>query len=591
MIPVPLTRKDRALQLLDQIRAELENDDLENAVAQLAQLNIHLADWRRSELLQAAREWLDEALQDDVLAFDGAAAQDYLERWRDSLQSKDDTPHPELDNYDERVRKRIEEKNDALQIRGAISYCNELLESADKLEKAVDPPKPDFVMQQYYRKARGVALTAQTSFSGNVEVERLVQRVERIYNHKETASHIYAMALEGLKYSNAINNLDQLPDDLLIPHYIATSIGTDETKLTYNGMVTKPLAREEIQRLGRTWATTTLQKAIQKSQQYLDAHEPHEAVDALDLGDNVTKFLEEAQRMELQSATAKATNDVRSRDKAEEHARKAIELAPEDAARAWDEYANAYRTYQWIDKIEETRQIVVKALRGQVKSLLKEADAAFHDARDMARVRQIVQRARAQYTNKDASLDEMLKQFNELEDMVQSYEEFYNAAKETLTKVRSLITDDAHEANELLSQVETYPPFVLEAFEDVYDLRQKVNQRLNADHTYSQLYPALFTESASTVMESIEKTRTAAEDYPDDGRFKLLVQGLQYHMAFLNARQQAANGSIEQALALLSPVLNSADHPDNEDARKLYQQLQAQKSAAMSNDNGDVEEE
>jgi ASC-1-like (ASCH) protein/translation initiation factor 2B subunit (eIF-2B alpha/beta/delta family) len=588
-VPIPLTRKDSALQLLDQIRAELENDELDNAVTQLAQLSTHLADWRRSEVIMAAREWLDDAFHDDVLAFDGTTAEDYLEKWADALQA--DTPHPELDNYTERVRKRISEKNDALQIRGAISYCNELLEAADKLEKAIDPPKPDFVMQQYYRKARGVALTAQSSFAGNVEIERLVQRVERIHNHKETASHIYAMALEGLKYSNALNNLDQLPDDLLVPHYIATTIDTDETKLTYNGMVTKSHARDEIQRLGRTWAASTLQKAIQQSQQYLDAHEPQEAVEALDLGDNVAKFLEETQRSELQSATAKAASDLRNREKAEERAKKAVELASEDAVRAWDEYANAYHTYQWIEKIEETRQIVVKALRGQMKGMLKEADAAFHDARDMVRVRQIAQRAKAQYANKDAALDELLKQFTEFEDMVQRYEEFYQMAKETLAKVRSLINHDAHEANELLSQVETYPPFVLEAFEDVYDLRQKVNQRLNADHSYSQLYPSLFVESAAAVMETIEKTRIAADDYADDGRFKLLVQGLQYHMAFLNAKQQAVSGSIEQALALLTPVLNSAEHPDNEAARKLYQQLQAQKSATPPNDNGDSDAE
>jgi acyl-CoA reductase-like NAD-dependent aldehyde dehydrogenase len=156
-VPIPLTRKDSALQLLDQIRAELENDELDNAVTQLAQLSTHLADWRRSEVIMAAREWLDDAFHDDVLAFDGTTAEDYLEKWADALQA--DTPHPELDNYTERVRKRISEKNDALQIRGAISYCNELLEAADKLEKAIDPPKPDFVMQQYYRKARGVIST------------------------------------------------------------------------------------------------------------------------------------------------------------------------------------------------------------------------------------------------------------------------------------------------------------------------------------------------------------------------------------------------------------------------------------------------
>ncbi|MDQ7024489.1 MAG: hypothetical protein Q9P44_02910, partial [Anaerolineae bacterium] len=253
---------------------------------------------------------------------------------------------------------------------------------------------------------------------------------------------------------------------------------------------------------------------------------------------------------------------------------KAIEVAPEDALRAWDEYATAYHTYQWVDGLEAARKTVVKALRSQMKSLLKEADSAFHDARDMARVRQIAQGAKSQYANKDASLDELLTQFTEFEDMVTSYEEYYNNATETLAKVRTQITEDAHAANELLSQVETYPPFVLEAFEDVYDLRQKVNQRLNADHSYSQLYPALFNDTSAAVMEAVEQSKIAANDFPDDNRFPALVQALQYHMAFLNAQQNAASGSVEQALTLLAPVLNNAEHPDYEAAIKLQQQLQ-----------------
>jgi hypothetical protein len=79
-------------------------------------------------------------------------------------------------------------------------------------------------------------------------------------------------------------------------------------------------------------------------------------------------------------------------------------------------------------------------------------------------------------------------------------------------------------------------------------------------------------------MAAVEKCKIAASDYPDDTRFKSLIQALQYHMAFLNAEKSAASGAIEQALALLSPVLNNTEHPDNEAARKLQQQLRAQQS-------------
>jgi DNA replicative helicase MCM subunit Mcm2 (Cdc46/Mcm family) len=317
------------------------------------------------------------------------------------------------------------------------------------------------------------------------------------------------------------------------------------------------------------------QKAIQNSQQYLETHEPQEAVEILELGENVEKFLEEEKRTELQSAKTKATTDLRNREKAEERAQKALDLTAEDPLRAWDEYANAYHTYQWVEVLEEARQSIVKALRGQMRSRLKEADAAFHDARDMERVRQIVQRAKTQYANKDDSLDELLNQFGEYEEMVRSYLAYVTSATETIEKVKAMLSDDAHGANELLSQVESYPEFVLEAFDNIFDLRQKVNQRLNADHTYSQLYPALFNDEIPQVTEAIEKTKIAAVDFADDERFKSLVQTLQFHMAFLSARQQAETGAVEHAIALLAPVLNNANHPDHESAQKLHHELQA----------------
>lgn len=581
--PTPISRKDRALQLLDQIQAEIHNDHLDNAVAQLQQLSEHFSEWQKSEHIQAARAWLETALEADLLTFDAGMAQKHLNKWAKATENAED--NPELEQYREQVAARILEKNDALLVRGVVSHCDELLTEARKLQASNEPPAPDFMMKRYFTKARDIALSSQAEHEDNAELERLVQRVERVFNNNQTANAVYTMALDTQKFSNALHNLEQLPADSLVPRFTSTEDSSGTVKLQYQSMVNLEAAREEINKLAKIWAAATLEEVLKQAQQFLDAHEPQEAVEELDLGENLIKFLEAEHKEQLQQAQTEATTQLRNREKAEAKLEQVLQIVAEDAQKAWDEYASAYQLYQWADGIEEVRQATAKALRSELKAMLRQADAAFHEERNMEKVRQLSEGAKVNFANKDASLNELLQQFAEFDDMVQSYEEYIMNGKQILSKVSQLVHEDSVAANDLLSQVESYPEFVLAAFDNLYDLRVLVNQRLNADHNYSQLYPALFHDTAGEVTQAIEKSKEAVEEFPNDSRFPQLVQWLQYHMAFLSAQQQAEHGAIEHAMQLLSPVLNSSKHPDHDDAQKLYQELQAVKQQNESEEN------
>lgn len=573
MSNLPDSQHEKAYALLDEIRASLETDALDDAVAHVTTLAEQLAEWQRNETLQNARSWLEAALQDDLLAFDVTVARTYVRKWAEASASEENL---ELADYQARVEKRAEDKATALMVRGVIAHCDEILAQASTLETGTEAPAPSFMLKQYYTKAKAIALSARADRNNNPELEQLVQRVERLHNNKETASMVYGMALENQKYSNALHNLDQLPDSFLIPRFTSTELDDKTVRLHYQGMVQKNAAREELLGFAQMWASKMTVSAIADAQQFMDAHEPQEAVDKLDLGENIEKYLTAETKAELASAQTNAKTQLRNREKAEERAEKAPVLVADDPLAAWDEYTAAVALYQWADGLDEARTTALKGMRSRLKGMLREADAAFHQMRDMERVREIATRARAQFSEKDDSLADLLAEFNNFEEMTRSYENYIDTGNQILTQVKNVLSEDAVAANDLLTQVESYPEFVLEAFSDLYDLRSRVNQRLNADQTYNRLYRALFNEAMAEVQTALEETNTAVSEFSSDGRFGSLENWLKYHMAFLSAQQAYQNGTNEQALQLIKPVLGHPEHPDYDDAVAMQRQIQAQ---------------
>jgi len=570
---MPISRKDFALNLIEQIKTEIENGDVNDAALQLAQLTEHIAEWQRSENLQSARAWLDAAFQEDLLAFDIGKARDFLQKWTDATDNPDE--NPELLDYQERVNQRAKQKNEALLIRGVMSHSDEILIQAKTLESGSEAPAPDFMLRQYYGKAKNIVLSAQAEHDKNPDLEQLVQRVERLYTNKEAAATIFPMALESKKFSNALNNLEQMPVDFLVPRFTSLESASDEIRLQYQGMVQIPVARDEITTLAKAWASKVAGDAIATSQRYLDAHEPQEAVDELEIGENVEKFLDADQKATLEGAKSTATTALRNREKAEERASKALELVDSDPLAAWDEYAAAYQLYQWADGIDEARQSALKGMRSRLTKMARDADVAFHEARDMERVSEICTRAKTRFANKDASLNELLQQFDEFEEMIRSYQEYITTGNEIIAKVKTAVHEDAVAANDLLTQVESYPDFVLEAFDELYDLRVLVNQRLNSNQTYNDLYKALFVDHLPDITRAIEQTNAAGDQFPADDRFKTLENWLKYHMAFVSAEKQFERGAYEQVVQLIAPVLSQPQHPDYEAAQKMSLTIQA----------------
>lgn len=567
----PLTddaRRDHALKLLDQIRAELENDQIENSILQLDTLRQHMQQWRDKRHLEDAKTWLNDALQDDVLAFNADLAQQHLTRWR-AIKADDE----QLQDYEKRVATAIEKRTTALKIRGVIAFCDELLKRAQELEQQTDPPDPDFIIQQYYRKANGIAEAALQEQSDHEDLEILVRRTQRIYEQKLIAASIYAMVLEDQKFTGALNNLDGLPDHNPIPRFTRHEDLPGQHNLRFHSMIPLEQARGEIRHLAQEHAINITQKAIQTAQQQLEAYNPDTALETLDLSENLRRFLPDEISETFKQIRSQAQTDSESKARAEAQAEQARQMAVDNPPVAWDHYARAYHLYRWVDGLREIREIILKTLQKQLKQQLTEAENAFN-AHQMDRVQEMVADAQHMYQNKDTSLDDLLTQFAELNQMVGRYRELLAQGQQTIESVRRMIQQDTIGASELLGQVEGYPELVLEALPDVQTLRQHINHRLAADHTYNQLYQRLFFEDTRLINDAIQETNRAITDYSDDKRFPVLERALRLHLDFLNARGQAATKP-QQTRDTITPLLSMPEHPDHEAARALMAQIEA----------------
>src|SRR5690606_31638323 len=216
-------------------------------------------------------------------------------------------------------------------------------------------------------------------------------------------------------------------------------------------------------------------------------------------------FLPADLKVSVEKAQSEATTQLRNREKAEELAKKALNLADSKPLDAWSDVIMAQTLYEWADGLNEARQAALRGMQSQLEALAHEADLEFHEKRNMARVREISTYAKSNFANKDDALTAQLQTFDEFEDMVQHYQEYISAGNDILAKVKALMWEDTIAANDFLTQVESYPEFVLEAFKGLYDLRAQVNKRQNANQTYNKLYQSLFSKPLPDITEALEK--------------------------------------------------------------------------------------
>ncbi|MEO1664637.1 MAG: hypothetical protein AAFU54_08365 [Chloroflexota bacterium] len=568
--PLDNSRRTDALDLLKTIQTALEADDIGSALDRTKRLQKQLAEWQRVESIRDAKQWLDDALADELLAFNSETARQQIETWRRALNEDDITI--EVDAFETRVNEQARRKTEAIQVRGVKAHCDELFQKAAELEQSETPPNPHFVISNYYSKALNIASAAKAELPNSPELDILQRKAEQLHSNKQVATRIYPMALEDDKYTEALGELDRLPTTMAVPRFVLTSDG-DDRRTTFSSMVTQDAARTEIKSQALQWATRRAEDAIKAAQTALDGHAPEDAVDALDMSERLDKLLTPEMQLKLNDIRQQAGTTLQSKHKAEELRQKALEQAGSNDVGAWDTLAQAENLYQWIDDIPQTRETILRAMRKALHEMVEQAERAFHEERQMEQVQALHRQGQTNYSGKHDSLNEYLDHLNELNDMTKQYEEYLRTANELYQQVRDQMWEDAVGANDILTQLESYPDIVLEAFPDLYDTRQQVNIRLSADTLYGDLYRVLFEPDANAVREAIENVKSAEDEYPSDNRFPSLRDALNMHLYFLNAQDVLQQGNEAEARQALQAVAGANDHPDQQHAQELLDSL------------------
>jgi hypothetical protein len=561
--------RQRALQLLEQVRVALNESDLLEAGQQLDSLQKHLVEWKRSN----ARVQLDAALNDDLLLLNVDVAKRYLQEWESSLGA--DETREDLEQYQGRVQQRIQEKQTDLQVRGITAHCNDLWQKAAESEASDQPAHPDTLLTENYTKARDLVAVAHAEHAGNAGLEILLQKATRLRENKVIARGIYQIAIGAERHTDALDELNKLASDALLPRY---RVGRNETGavLVFDRMVPVDDTRDEIERLGRAWASNKLPGML-AAQDHLQEYQPQAALDALQDRPRAERFLDEATLQKLIDLEQQATDDLDALARAEERAQEAVQLIAQDTVDAWNTYVAAYQIYAGAPSLNPTRQAIVEQMVVQMKQMDVEAEDAFA-MKDMARVQQIYLTAQHNFSDKDTALDDRLERLAEIDWNAQRYLEYLQNATSMMGQIREMTREDVVSADEMLSRLNEYPDIVLEELTDLQAVRDLVSYHIKMENTYEQLNHLL----TATDIAELQQGVIAAEEYADDVRFSRLADHLQLHGIFLTAQRHHAAGDLEQALVQLQQVANADGHPDQAEAMRLATQTRADIAAAQA---------
>jgi hypothetical protein len=553
----PASRRDRALTALDQIRALVTDGDLPDAIQKLDSLRTTLAEWQDSLTsdINGARSWLDKALSDDLLLFNVETAKRYLDQWANASTRGEDR---ELEYYRKQVNDRTRQKQAALQARGVVAHCEELWKKASELEMTEQPAHPDFLLPNYYTKARDITAAAYAEYPDNADLGVLMQKAERLRGNKTLAAQIYRMAVGEEKYSEAIRELAKLTDTDLIPRYQLANDGLEQDFKTVERMISVINARTDLNTLARNWAVKKGGELLYTVEQHLAAHQPQAALDAVRKRPAIDEFLSTEERTQIQELERQAESELRKLEHAERRARQAITLA------AWDVYQEARGIYEWSPVVEEAKQALVAELGKRLEQVVVEAEQAFVD-KQMPLVQQLCQNAQRDYAGKDPSLDEWLNRLNDLDWQAGAYQEYLRDATAALDEIKQLLWQDASAASDLLAQLETsYHEMILADLPDLSTVRVNVRARLAAEATYNRLYTLMFSQKPEEIQPGIDSIASS-----DDPQLRQLGEDLELHLTFIQARTEAANGDYQKAFEMMLPVASAMNHPNQQEARTL----------------------
>lgn len=564
-MPEVRPERERALQVVEQIRIALTQDQLQEAIKQIDALETLLTDWKRTE----ARQWLDEALRGELLIFNIEAANQRLSQWQSTLTDEVSAAEArEFAHYKERVQERTQQKQIDLQARGVVAHCEELWHSASEMERSEPPPHPDYVLTHYFARARDIAAAAHAEQPKNPALERLIQQCDRLLLDKTTAARIYRMALENERYADALGELDRLSVSDFIPRFRVMTDPTSREMTAFDRMVTHSTAREEIDRLARLWAADNAATAAQSAEAALQGYRVHAAVEALAGREQYERFLREDDRALLRDLDRQVQEALRLLEHSERRARQAQRLIDENPLGAWNLYVEAYETYPGTPVLTSLHEALIARLKTQLTQAVTEAEEVFV-AKQMDRVQVLYQAARTHYAEKDPALDALLTRFEEVNWQAQTYQEYLRGANALLAQIQALVWQDIVKAGELLAQLEAYPPIVLEELSALPEVRAEVRRRLNREMLFNQLYKLLL----STTPAEIERGMAAAAQNSDEPRFRDLRLDLELHLRFLYGKEDYAAGRADTAVSRLEPVAAAAGHPDQAAAQELINAL------------------
>ena len=564
----PESRKLIALDLVQGIQDAIENDDIETAASKTQQLQEHVHSWQQSKRAKQAKAWLDDALSSDVLTFNSEEANQQLATW---AAATGEEAEAEVEGYRKRVAEHAKHKHENIQVRGVIAHCEALFEQARTLEGSDTPPNPQLVLDNYYQRALRIAEAAYAEIPNSPELDVLQRKASTLNEQKESAAAIYPSAIEDDKYTSALTELDKLPDEMQIPRFVLKE-GSEPRRAVFSNMVANETAQAEIREQARAWAERTAKRKIREARTALADSTPQQAVDVLDMPSRMETLLGSETLTHLNDVRQRAIVTLQSQQRAQKLAVEAVQMADEDAVAAYEKYVQAKNLYEQTDVDRAQRKQIIAAMQTVLQGMVGQADRAFHQERDMEGVRRLHTQAQSLYADKDSSLTDLLEQLAEFDRMTQQYDEFVQTATALMVQVKETLPKDVAAANEILSQLETYPEIVLEEIPDLYEVRQQVNRQIAADTRYSNLQPGLYTQSIEEARPVFEQVEQAVQDFPDDERFPSLRDRLNLHLYFLSAQQKLASGQTAEALEGLRAVAGVEGHPDQQRAAELLRQ-------------------
>jgi hypothetical protein len=553
--------RDRALTTLDEIRAALQNDDIQGAVQAIDVLQGQLVDWKRAD----AREWLDRAFGVDLLLFNADGARQRLNQWAGTLAA--DADDELLATYRQRVTARTQEKQLELQARGVIAHCEELWRQAHALERDDNPAHPDRLLSEYFATAQEIAESAAHEYPDNDKLIALNEKANRLYEQKQKARRIYAEALEDEAYAEAMDDLDALTVVELVPRFRQKMAG-DEPGLMFVGMATVQQARAELQQMGRQWADQHIADMLQKVHNELSQYDPQAALDLLSQRKRIERFAEPPIQQKMLEYENRAADDLRRRQHAERRCQQALHLLADNPLGAWDIYTEAQTLYAGAPSLGDARERILQTLLSDLDDHIRRAEEAF-DARLMERVSQIYQAARLDFSDKAPELEERLGRLAEIDWQARTFIEYRQGAEDLLERLRDVIISDVGSASDLLSQLEDYPAIVLEDLDGLAEARAAIRRRLNLEMRYNRLYKLLHSDRSESVETAIAEAASV-----DENRFRQLAHDLDVHLTYLNAHVEYQLGQNREALSLFAQVAGQQGHPDQVEAERYAAEIQ-----------------